>query len=83
MRKNGPIALAFHTIVILFVLAPLAIVVLVAFTLVPRDSRLSRLHHGLLQQPETGLRVGDAVARRGIAGGPGDWPRALSGAQFS
>ncbi|MEB2595290.1 ABC transporter permease, partial [Burkholderia multivorans] len=32
MRKNGPFALAFHTLVILFVLAPLAIVVLVAFT---------------------------------------------------
>ncbi|PRF00175.1 ABC transporter permease, partial [Burkholderia multivorans] len=27
MRKNGPFALAFHTLVILFVLAPLAIVV--------------------------------------------------------
>lgn len=32
MRKNGPFALAFHTLVILFVLAPLVIVVLVAFT---------------------------------------------------
>lgn len=32
MRKNSPLALAFHTLVILFVLAPLVIVVLVAFT---------------------------------------------------
>ncbi|MBC8832032.1 ABC transporter permease, partial [Escherichia coli] len=32
MRKNGPFALAFHTLVILFVLAPLVIFVLVAFT---------------------------------------------------
>ncbi|TCK36226.1 putative spermidine/putrescine transport system permease protein [Paraburkholderia sp. BL8N3] len=32
MRKNGFIALTFHTLVILFVLAPLVIVVLVAFT---------------------------------------------------
>jgi hypothetical protein len=29
MRKNGPLALIFHALVILFVLAPLAIVVLV------------------------------------------------------
>ena len=32
MRRNGPFALAFHTLVIAFVLAPLLIVVLVAFT---------------------------------------------------
>ncbi|WP_246791810.1 ABC transporter permease [Burkholderia perseverans] len=32
MRKNGPLALAFHTLVILFMLAPLVIVILVAFT---------------------------------------------------
>ncbi|AJF00267.1 ABC transporter permease [Pandoraea apista] len=32
MRKNSPLALAFHTLVILFVLAPMVIVVLVAFT---------------------------------------------------
>ncbi|VVD99222.1 ABC transporter permease [Pandoraea terrigena] len=32
MRKNSPLALAFHTLVILFVLAPMIIVVLVAFT---------------------------------------------------
>src|SRR5260370_20258857 len=32
MRKNGLIALSFHTLVILFVLAPLVIIVLVAFT---------------------------------------------------
>ncbi|AKC71125.1 ABC transporter permease [Pandoraea oxalativorans] len=32
MRKNSPLALAFHTLVILFILAPMIIVVLVAFT---------------------------------------------------
>ena len=32
MRKNGPLALTFHSFVILFVLAPLVIVILVAFT---------------------------------------------------
>ncbi|WP_353189604.1 ABC transporter permease [Pandoraea pnomenusa] len=32
MRKNSPLALAFHALVILFVLAPMIIVVLVAFT---------------------------------------------------
>lgn len=32
MRKNGIVALVFHTLVILFVLAPLVIIVLVAFT---------------------------------------------------
>ncbi len=43
MRKNGPLALAFHTLVILFVLAPLAIVVLVAFT---PDETLTLPAHG-------------------------------------
>lgn len=32
MTKNGPVALIFHTLVVLFMLAPLAIVCLVAFT---------------------------------------------------
>ena len=32
MTKNGPLALAFHTLVVAFMLAPLAIVCLVAFT---------------------------------------------------
>ena len=44
MRRNGPLALAFHTLVILFVLAPLAIVVLVAFT---PDETLTLPTHGL------------------------------------
>src|ERR1700756_4043451 len=43
MRKNGPVALIFHTIVILFVLAPLVIVVLVAFT---PDETLTLPTHG-------------------------------------
>ncbi|TXC80987.1 ABC transporter permease [Paraburkholderia azotifigens] len=43
MRKNGFFALAFHTVVILFVLAPLAIVVLVAFT---PDETLTLPTHG-------------------------------------
>ena len=32
MRRTGPIALVFHTLVTIFMLAPLAIVCLVAFT---------------------------------------------------
>ncbi|KWO76313.1 ABC transporter permease [Burkholderia ubonensis] len=44
MRPNGPFALAFHTLVIVFVLAPLAIVVLVAFT---PDETLTLPTHGL------------------------------------
>ncbi|CAN7370286.1 ABC transporter permease [Trinickia sp. LjRoot230] len=44
MRKNGPLALAFHAIVMLFVLAPLAVVVLVAFT---PDETLTLPTHGL------------------------------------
>ncbi|GAU84576.1 ABC transporter permease [Bosea sp. BIWAKO-01] len=32
MQKNGPIALAFHTLVVAFVLAPLLVICLVAFT---------------------------------------------------
>jgi putative spermidine/putrescine transport system permease protein len=44
MRKNGPLALAFHSIVVAFVLAPLAIVVLVAFT---PDETLTLPTHGL------------------------------------
>ena len=43
MRKNGPIALIFHTLVIAFVLAPLVIVVLVAFT---PDETLTLPTHG-------------------------------------
>jgi putative spermidine/putrescine transport system permease protein len=43
MRKNGPLALLFHALVILFVLAPLAIVVLVAFT---PDETLTLPTHG-------------------------------------
>src|ERR1700744_1579630 len=44
MRKNGPLALIFHALVILFVLAPLVIVVLVAFT---PDETLTLPTHGL------------------------------------
>lgn len=44
MRRNGPVALVFHTLVMLFVLAPLAIVVLVAFT---PDETLTLPTHGL------------------------------------
>src|ERR1700744_6550085 len=43
MRKNGPLALIFHALVILFVLAPLVIVVLVAFT---PDETLTLPTHG-------------------------------------
>lgn len=32
MTRNGPVALIFHTLVVIFMLAPLAIVCLVAFT---------------------------------------------------
>ncbi|HKR39965.1 MAG TPA: ABC transporter permease [Paraburkholderia sp.] len=44
MRKNGPLALTFHSFVILFVLAPLVIVILVAFT---PDETLTLPTHGL------------------------------------
>lgn len=44
MRRNGPLALAFHTLVIAFVLAPLLIVVLVAFT---PDETLTLPTHGV------------------------------------
>ena len=44
MRRNGPFALAFHTLVIAFVMAPLVIVVLVAFT---PDETLTLPTHGL------------------------------------
>ena len=43
MRKNGPLALTFHSFVILFVLAPLVIVILVAFT---PDETLTLPTHG-------------------------------------
>ena len=32
MSRNGPFALLFHTLVVLFMLAPLVVVCLVAFT---------------------------------------------------
>ena len=32
MQKNGPVALLFHTLVVTFVLAPLLVICLVAFT---------------------------------------------------
>jgi len=44
MRRNGPFALVFHALVIAFVLAPLVIVVLVAFT---PDETLTLPTHGL------------------------------------
>ncbi|MEO6918958.1 MAG: ABC transporter permease [Collimonas sp.] len=44
MRNNGPVALIFHTLVVAFVLAPLLIVCLVAFT--PEDT-LSLPTHGV------------------------------------
>ena len=43
-RGNGPIALVFHTLVVIFVLAPLVIVCLVAFT---PESTLSLPTHGV------------------------------------
>ncbi|MGI4984780.1 MAG: ABC transporter permease [Janthinobacterium lividum] len=42
MRGNGPLALAFHTLVVIFVLAPLAVVCLVAFT--PGDTLALPVH---------------------------------------
>ena len=32
MQRNGPIALAFHSLVVVFMLAPMVVVCLVAFT---------------------------------------------------
>ena len=42
MQKNGPIALAFNFLVVAFVLAPLVIVCLVAFT--PESTPVSYTH---------------------------------------
>lgn len=43
MKKNGPIALAFNALVVIFTLAPLVVVCLVAFT--PEDTLTLRLTH--------------------------------------
>ncbi len=93
MRKNGPVALIFHTLVIAFVLAPLVIVVLVAFTpdetlTLPthgvslrwsRDPQLPGLYLGVLQQPEVGVCLGNVVFDRRFASRVGHRACALSG----
>jgi putative spermidine/putrescine transport system permease protein len=43
MSKNGPLALSFHALVVVFMLAPLAVVCLVAFT---PENTLSLPWHG-------------------------------------
>lgn len=79
--RNGPIGLLFHTLFILFILAPIVMVCAVAFTsegfislpsgavvaLVPRHSRQPALHRGVLVQPGAGHAVGDAGDRAGGA----------------
>jgi putative spermidine/putrescine transport system permease protein len=54
MRRNGPLALAFHTLVVIFMLAPLVVVCWVAFT-----------PEGYLSVPLThfSLRWFEAIAR--------------------
>ena len=52
MTRNGPVALIFHTLVVIFMMAPLAIVCLVAFT---PENTLSLPTHGF------SLRWFDAV----------------------
>ena len=56
MQKNGPFALAFNALVVLFVLAPLAIVCLVAFTpestlTVPTTQFSLRWFHAVFEHP--------------------------------
>ncbi len=57
MSKNGPIALAFHTLFIIFILAPLVIVCLVAFTSkgylsLPTDGFSLRWFRAILDNPD-------------------------------
>ncbi|PEQ14965.1 ABC transporter permease, partial [Piscirickettsia salmonis] len=56
MQKNGPFALAFNALVVMFVLAPLAIVCLVAFTpestlTVPTTQFSLRWFHAVFEHP--------------------------------
>ncbi|WP_373421560.1 hypothetical protein [Burkholderia multivorans] len=57
MRKNGPLALAFHALFMLFLAAPLVVIVLVSFTAkgylaMPFDGASLRWYHALLRVPE-------------------------------
>ncbi|KRE17497.1 ABC transporter permease [Bosea sp. Root381] len=57
MHKNGPIALIFHGLVVAFVLAPLVVICLVAFTpentlRIPTTSFSLRWFHAIFQHPD-------------------------------
>jgi len=57
MHKNGPIALIFHGLVVAFVLAPLVVICLVAFTpentlTIPTTSFSLRWFHAIFQHPD-------------------------------
>lgn len=57
MQKNGPIALLFHTLVIIFMLAPMVIICLVAFTpentlTIPTTSFSLRWFHAIFEHPD-------------------------------
>lgn len=57
MQKNGPIALIFHGLVVAFVLAPLVVICLVAFTpentlRIPTTSFSLRWFHAIFQHPD-------------------------------
>ncbi|KJV09785.1 ABC transporter permease [Elstera litoralis] len=57
MQKNGPIALLFHTLVVIFMLAPLAIICLVAFTpentlSIPTTSFSLRWFRAIFEHPD-------------------------------
>lgn len=64
MRKNGPVALAFHVLFLLFLVAPLITIVLVSFTAkgylaMPFDGASLRWYRAVLDAPEFGeaLRI--------------------------
>lgn len=57
MQKNGPVALLFHTLVVAFVLAPLVVICLVAFTpentlSIPTTSVSLRWFEAIFQHPD-------------------------------
>ena len=80
MRRNGPLALAFHALFIGFILAPLAMVCLVSFTdkaylSLPFDGASLRWYLALAEQPEflralqLSLLVAAACAHSNASGG--------------
>ena len=65
MRKNGLLSLAFHTVFILFILAPLVAVMAVSFTdkgylSLPTDGLSLRWFRTILDYPASSTRFGPA-----------------------